>query len=90
MMWFRPGFGVLMFLCWATLAVVVAAFTEWWVLLALLPLLMMGSGIAMIGTMARSAGTGTRAGPWGWCSTWFTPTEEEEVEHEPRVRNSSR
>lgn len=59
--------------CWATVAIVVAAFTKWWVLLAILPLLMMGSGIAMMGTMARS-GTGTRAGQWGWCSTWFAPT----------------
>lgn len=73
MMWLRPGFGILMFLCWATVALVIAALTTWWILLALFPLLMMASGMAMMGTMARSAGTDPRAGPWGWCATWFAP-----------------
>lgn len=90
MMWLRPGFGILMFLCWATVALVVAALTTWWILLALLPLLMMASGMAMMGTMARSAGTDPRAGPWGWCATWFAPTRTEEVGNEPRIGHSSR
>ena len=78
-MWFRSGFvfGGLVLLCWATVAIVVAAFTTWWVLFALLPLLMM-SGMRMMGMMARSAGVGSRAGPWGWCAGWFTPTQKEE------------
>lgn len=90
MMWLRPGFGILMFLCWATVALVVAALTTWWILLALLPLLMMASGMAMMGTMARSAGTDPRAGPWGWCATWFAPTRTEEAGNEPRIGHSSR
>ena len=91
MMRLRAGFGVLMFLCWATVAVVVAALTTWWVaLLALLPLLMMGSGMAVMGTMARSAGTDPRAGPWGWWSAWFAPTGKEEVEHGSRIGHSPR
>jgi hypothetical protein len=92
MMWFRPGFlfGGLMLLCWATVAIVVAALTTWWVLLALLPLLMMGSGMAMMGMMARSAGTDPRAGLWGWCAAWFAPARREEMGSEPRVGHSSR
>jgi hypothetical protein len=92
MMWFRPGFlfGGLMLLCWATVAIVVAALTTWWVLLALLPLLMMGSGMATIDMMARSAGTDPRAGLWGWCTAWFAPARREEVGNEPRVGHSSR
>ena len=87
MMWFRPGFlfGGLMLLCWAMVAIVVAALTTWWVLLALVPLLMMGSGMAMMGSMARSAGGDPRGGPWAWCAPWFVPTRREEVENEPRV-----
>jgi hypothetical protein len=92
MMWFRPGFlfGGLMLLCWPTVAIVVAALTTWWVLLALLPLLMMGSGMAMMGMMARSAGTDPRAGLWGWCAAWFAPARREEVGSEPRVGHFSR
>jgi hypothetical protein len=90
MMWFRPGFlfGGLMLLCWATVAIVVAVLTTWWVLLV--PLLMMGSGMAMMGVMARSAGTDPRAGLWGWCAAWFAPARREEVRNEPRVGHSSR
>ena len=92
MMWFRPGllFGGLMLLCWATVAVVVAALTTWWVLLALLPLLMTGIGMAMMGTMARSAGTDPKAGLWGWCAAWFAPARREEVGNEPRAGHSAR
>jgi hypothetical protein len=79
-----------MLLCWATVAIVVAALTTWWVLLALFPLLMMMSGMAMMGTMARSAGTDPRAGPWGRCAGWFVPTDREEVGNEPHVGHSSR
>lgn len=91
-MWFRTGFlfGGLLLLCWATVAIVVAALTTWWVLLALVPLLMMISGMAMMGTMAHSAGDGTRAGPWAWCAAWFAPTRREEVRNEPRVGHPSR
>lgn len=91
-MWFRHGFGFggLMLLSWATIAIVVAALTTWWVLLALLPLLMMMSGMAMMGTMARAVGSDPRAGLWGWCTAWFAPTRREEVEGEPRVGHSSR
>ena len=78
-----------MLLCWATVAIVVAALTTWWVLLALFPPLMM-SGMAMMGKMARSAGTDPRAGPWGWCAGWFAPTDREEVGNEPHVGHSSR
>ena len=78
MMWLRSGFPrVLMLLCWATVAIVVAALTTWWVLLALLPLLMMGSGMTMMATMARPAGTDPRAGLWGWCWARFAPTRRE-------------
>ena len=42
-----------MLLCWATIAIVVAALTTWWVLMALLPLLMMMSGMAMMGMTAQ-------------------------------------
>ena len=92
MMWFRPGFrfGGLMLLCWAMVAVVAAALTTWWVVLALVPLAMMMSGIGMMGTMARSAGDDPRAGPWGWCSAWFGPRRREEVGSEPRIDHSSR
>jgi hypothetical protein len=92
MMSFRPGFlfAGLMLLCWATVAIVVAALTTWWVLFALLPLLMMGSGMAMMGMMARSAGTDPRDGPWGSCAEWFAPARREEVGSEPRVGHSSR
>ena len=78
MMWFRPGFlfGGLMLLCWATVVIVVAALTTWWVLFALLPLVMMMSGMAMMGTTAPSTGTDPRAGPWGWCAAWFAPAVE--------------
>ena len=92
MMWFRPGFlfGGLMLLCWATVAIVVAALTTWWVLLALLPLVMMGSGMAMMGMVARSAGTDPRAGLWGSCAAWFALARREEVGSEPRVGHFSR
>jgi hypothetical protein len=81
MMLFGPGFlfGGLMLLCWATVAVVVAALTTWWVLFALLPLLTMGSGMATTGTIARSAGSDPRTGSWGWCAAWFASTRREKV-----------
>ena len=75
-MWFRPGFlfGGLMLPFWVTVAIVIAALTTWWVLLALLPLLM-GNAMAMTGMMARSADTDPRAALWGWwCTPWFAPT----------------
>jgi hypothetical protein len=92
MMWFRPGFrfGGLMLLCWATVAIVVAALTTWRVLLAFVPLLMMGSGMAMMGMIARSAGTDPRAGLWRWCAAWFGSARREEVGSEPRVGHLSR
>ena len=91
----RPGFlfGGLMLLCWTTVAVVIAALTTWWVLLALVPLLMMvmmGSGMAMAGVAARSAGTDPRAGLWRWCAGWFPSTRREEEGNEPRIGHSSR
>ena len=91
-MWFRHGFffGGLMMLCWATVVVVLAALTTWWVLFALAPLVMVMSGMAMMGTMARSAGGEPRAGPWAWCSAWFAPTGRKEVGSEPRIDHSSR
>ena len=91
-MWFRPGFvfGGLMLLCWATVAIVVATLTTWWVLFALLPLLMMMTGMAMMGLMARSAGTDPRSRPWGWCAAWFAPARREDVRSEPRAGHSSR
>ena len=79
-----------MLLCWATVAIVVAALTTWWVLLALLPLLMVGSGMTKRGTMARSEGVDPSAGPWAWCEAWFAPTRREGVENESRVGHSSR
>ena len=87
-MWFRSGFllGGLMLLCWATVAIVVAALTSWWVLLAFVPLLMMMSGMAMMGTMARSAG----GGAWAWCSARFAPASREEVRNEPRIDPTAR
>ena len=91
MMWPKPGLlGVGILLCSATVAIAVAALTTWWVLLALFPLLMMMSGMAMMGTMARSAGTDPRAGPWGWCARWFAPTDRKEVGNEPHLGHSSR
>ena len=45
-----------MLMCWATLAIVVAALTTWWILFALVPLLMMMSGMGMMGTMASLSG----------------------------------
>ena len=91
-MWFRGGFlfGGFMLLCWATVVIVVAALTTWWVLLALVPLAMMMSGMAMMGTMARSAGGDPRGGPWAWCAAWFAPTGREEVGSEPRIGRSTR
>ena len=91
-MWLRRGFlfGGVMLLCWAAIAIVVAALTTWWVLFALVPLLMMMSGMGMMGLMARSAGGDPRAGPWGWCAAWFAPTLREEVGSGPRVGHSSR
>ena len=85
-MWFRSGFlfGGLMLLCWAMIAIVVAALTSWWVLLALVPLVMMLSGMAMMGTVARSARDDGRRGPWAWCAPWFSSTGREEVGSEPR------
>ena len=91
MMWLRPGFlGLLTVLCWATVAIVAASLTTWWVLFALVPLLLMTSGMSMMGMMARSTGDDPRAGPWGWCAAWFAPTRREEVGSEPRVGHSSR
>jgi hypothetical protein len=91
-MWFRSRFlfGGLMLLCWATVAIVVAALTSWWVLLALVPLVMMMGGMAMMGTMARSAGDGARGGPWAWCAAWFAPASREEVGNEPRIDPTAR
>ena len=91
MRWFRPAFLFrgLMLLCWTTVAIVVAALTTWWVLFALLPL-MMGSGMAMMGMLARSAGADPRAGLWGSCAAWFAPARKEEVRSEPRVGHSPR
>ncbi len=92
MMWFgsRFLFGGVMLLCWATVAIVFAALTSWWVLLALVPLVMMLSGMAMVGTMARSMRDGARGGPGGWCAAWFTPACREEVGSEPRVDRTAR
>jgi hypothetical protein len=71
-------FAGLMMLGWATLAVVLAALTSWWVLFALIPLGMMGCMAMMMGTMARSAGGDPRTGLWGQCSNaWFTPPKRE-------------
>jgi hypothetical protein len=73
-----PGRGFpfvgLMLLGWAILVVVLAALTTWWVLFALIPVWMM-SCMAMMGTMAGSAG----GGPWAWCrpDAWFAPTNRE-------------
>lgn len=91
MMWFgsRFLFGGVMLLCWATVAIVFAALTSWWVLLALVPLVML-SGMAMVGTMARSMRDGARGGPGGWCAAWFTPACREEVGSEPRVDRTAR
>lgn len=72
-----PFAGVMM-LGWATLAVVVAALTTWWVLFALMPLVMMSSMAMMMGAMARSRGGGPRAALWRWCANpWFDPTDPE-------------
>lgn len=88
-MWFRTGllFGGLMLLCWATIAIVVATLTSWWVLLALVPLVMMISGMAMMGTMARN---GAKGGPWAWCAAWFTPASREEMGSAPRIDRTAR
>lgn len=78
---FRGPFPLVgaMLLGWATVAVVVAALTTWWVLFALGPLAMMASGMAMMGAMARSAGVDPSAGPWAWCgmNAWFAPTNRD-------------
>jgi hypothetical protein len=91
-MWFRPGvlFGGLTLLCWAAVAMVAAALTTWWVLLALLPLLMMGSGMTMMGTMARRAGTDPRPGPWLGARHGSTRPAERGWKNEHRVGHSSR
>ena len=89
-MWLRPGFlGLLLLLCWATVAIVVAALTTWWVLFAALPLLVM-SGMTMLRMMGRSTRGDRRAGPREWCTAWFAPPEERRWESEPRLGHSSR
>ena len=81
MMCFGRGLPVagFMLLCWATIAFVVAALTTWWILLALIPMAMMASGMAMMGTMARSAGKDGSAWPWRWCGmgSTFADTDHE-------------
>ena len=81
-MWFERGFlfGGFMLMCWATLAIVVAALHHVVDLFALVPLLMMMSGMGMMGTMARSAGGDPGIGPWGWCAAWFTSGRSERLE----------
>lgn len=86
-MWFGRGFlfAGLMLLGWVAIVVGVAALATWWVLVALVPLVMMASCLAIMATMARCAGDDPRAGPWAWCAPWFisdrqavergTPTE---------------
>jgi hypothetical protein len=76
-MWFGRGFlfAGLMLPAWAAIVIGVAELTTWWVLFALVSLGMMASGLAMMGTMARSAGGDLRAGPWAWCAAWFAPSD---------------
>jgi hypothetical protein len=83
-------FAGLMMLAWATLAVVVAALTSWWVLFALIPLGMMGCMAMMMGTMARSAGGDPRAGPWAWCAAWFAPSDRQAMQRGTPTEGSTK
>ena len=65
-----------MLFCRAIVVIVVGALTSWWVLLALVPLVMMLSGMAMVGTMARSTGDGARGGPGGGAPHGSPPLAE--------------
>ena len=47
--------------------VALAALTTWWVLFALVPLVMMGGCMAMMGAMAREVGDDARDWSWGCC-----------------------
>lgn len=70
MMCFRRGFpfvGLVMFLVLAGAIVALAALTTWWVLFALVPLVMMGGCMAMMGATARVAGGSPRAWPSACC-----------------------
>lgn len=70
MMCFRRGFpfgGLAMLLVLISGIVALAALTTWWVLFALVPLMMMGGCMAMMGAMARVAGGNPRAWPSACC-----------------------
>jgi hypothetical protein len=71
MMCFRRGFafvGLVMLIVLTGAIVGLAALTTWWVLFALVPLVMMAGCMAMVGAMARFARDDPSAWQWGCCT----------------------